>query len=110
MRTDKVVVAEMRNRSSTDVDSRIKSTNLSRSRSAQSLKMMADQTTLDDKMTVLSQLFWIAVSLLESDYEYEFLLAMRLMEKVSHIKAQTVILSILGKQICCTKYNIKFPI
>ncbi|GAB6027284.1 hypothetical protein CHUAL_001566 [Chamberlinius hualienensis] len=73
---------EVRNRSSTDVDSRAKSTNLSRSRSAQSLKLVADQSTLDDKMTVLSQLFWIAVSLLESDYEYEFLLAMRLLEKL----------------------------
>lgn len=31
---------------------------------------------------MLSQLFWIAVSLLESDYDYEFLLATRLLDKV----------------------------
>lgn len=31
---------------------------------------------------VLAQLFWIAVSVLESDYEYEFILAMRLLDKV----------------------------
>lgn len=31
---------------------------------------------------VLAQLFWISVSVLESDYEYEFLLAMRLLDKV----------------------------
>lgn len=31
---------------------------------------------------MLAQLFWIAVSVLESDYEYEFILAMRLLDKV----------------------------
>ena len=47
---------EMRGRSGTDVDSRMKhsqqSGNLSRSRSAQSLKQLADQSSADDKMTV----------------------------------------------------------
>lgn len=57
---------------------------LSRSRSAQSLKMMGDTATQDDKMTILSQLFWLSVSLLESDYEYEFLLALRLLTRVLH--------------------------
>ena len=31
---------------------------------------------------MLARLFWIAVSLLESDYEHEFLLAIKLLEKV----------------------------
>ncbi|XP_055383655.1 protein furry isoform X2 [Condylostylus longicornis] len=57
---------------------------LSRSRSAQSLKMLGDTATQDDKMTILAQLFWLAVSLLESDYEHEFLLALRLLGRVLH--------------------------
>lgn len=40
--------------------------------------------TQDDKMTILAQLFWLAVSLLESDYEHEFLLACRLLARVLH--------------------------
>ncbi|XP_076040545.1 microtubule binding protein furry isoform X4 [Oratosquilla oratoria] len=82
------VQPEMRGRSGTDVDSRMKqqqqsqTSNLSRSRSAQSLKQLADQSSADDKMTVLAQLFWIGASVLESDYEYEFILAMRLLDKV----------------------------
>lgn len=57
---------------------------LSRSRSAQSLKMLGDTATQDDKMTILSQLFWLSVCLLESDYEHEFLLALRLLTRVLH--------------------------
>ncbi|XP_047109734.1 protein furry [Schistocerca piceifrons] len=60
------------------------STNLSRSRSAQSLKLLGDTATQDDKMTILAQLFWLSVSLLESDYEHEFLLALRLLSRVLH--------------------------
>ena len=60
------------------------STNLSRSRSAQSLKLLGDSATQDDKMTILAQLFWLSVSLLESDYEHEFLLALRLLSRVLH--------------------------
>lgn len=56
---------------------------LSRSRSAQSLKLI-DSGNQDDKMTILAQLFWLAVSLLESDYEHEFLLALRLLARVLH--------------------------
>ena len=52
-----------------------------RSRSEKSLKNSEQGT--EDKLTILSQMFWIAVSLLESDYEYEFLLATRLLDKVS---------------------------
>lgn len=57
---------------------------LSRSRSAQSLKLMSDSATQDDKMMILAQLFWLAVSLLESDYDHEFLLALRLLTRVLH--------------------------
>ncbi|KAG1696979.1 Protein furry -like [Nymphon striatum] len=72
---------EGRARCGTEVETRMKS-NLSRSRSAQSLKFLADQSTLDDRASVIAQLFWLSVSLLESDYEYEILLAVRLMDKV----------------------------
>ncbi|XP_071055767.1 protein furry isoform X2 [Onthophagus taurus] len=58
--------------------------NLSRSRSAQSLKLLGDSATQDDKMTILAQLFWLSVSLLESDYEHEFLLSLRLLGRVMH--------------------------
>lgn len=58
--------------------------NLSRSRSAQSLKLLGDSATQDDKLTILAQLFWLSVSLLESDYEHEFLLALRLLARVLH--------------------------
>ncbi|XP_066250595.1 protein furry isoform X1 [Euwallacea similis] len=58
--------------------------NLSRSRSAQSLKMLGDSATQDDKLTILAQLFWLAVSLLESDYEHEFSLAVKLLSRVMH--------------------------
>ena len=51
-----------------------------RSRSEKSLKN--SEQGIEDKLTILSQMFWIAVALLESDYEYEFLLATRLLEKV----------------------------
>ena len=54
---------------------------LSRSRSAQSLKIQ-DLATQDDKMSILVQLFWICLAVLESDYEHEFLLGLRLLEKI----------------------------
>jgi hypothetical protein len=41
-----------------------------------------DQAGNEDKLTIISQMFWIAVSMLESDYEYEFALAVRLLDKV----------------------------
>jgi hypothetical protein len=33
-------------------------------------------------MNILVQLFWICLAVFESDYEHEFLLALRLLEKV----------------------------
>ena len=58
---------------------------LPRSHSAQSLKQLQDPGA-DDKLILLTQLFWIAVSLLESDYEHEFLLAVNLLDKVFTLK------------------------
>lgn len=81
---------EIRGRTTSEVEARPSSnlakfsTNLSRSRSAQSLKLLGDSATQDDKMTILAQLFWLSVSLLESDYEHEFLLALRLLARVLH--------------------------
>ncbi|KAK6976868.1 protein furry, partial [Biomphalaria glabrata] len=66
-------------RSCTEGESR--KSNLARSRSAQSLKNL-DQTGTEDKLTLVTQMFWITVSLLESDYEYEFTLAVRLLDKI----------------------------
>lgn len=56
---------DMRARAHTEIEARsgcsLKySTNLSRSRSAQSLKLLGDSTSQDDKMTILAQLFWLA--------------------------------------------------
>ncbi|KAG5678891.1 hypothetical protein PVAND_008517 [Polypedilum vanderplanki] len=82
-------VKELRTRTATNIEferthSKF-SNSLSRSRSAQSLKLLgSDTTTQDDKMTILAQLFWLAVSLFESDYEHEFLLACRLLSRVLH--------------------------
>ncbi|XP_014285726.3 protein furry isoform X3 [Halyomorpha halys] len=60
-------------------------TNLTRSRSAQSLRLLGDSAaTQEDKMTLLSQLFWLSLSLLQSDYEHEFLLALRLLDRLLH--------------------------
>jgi len=78
----------LRNRTATNIElERTHSkfpNSLSRSRSAQSLKFGSDTTSQDDKMTILAQLFWLGVSLLESDYEHEFLLALRLLSRVLH--------------------------
>jgi len=63
------------------------SSSLLRSRSSQSLRPSHDHVTAgpaaDDRLTVLVQMFWISVSLLESDFEYEFLLAVQLLDKVT---------------------------
>ncbi|XP_048776244.2 protein furry homolog-like isoform X2 [Ostrea edulis] len=77
---------DLRFRASTDID-RLRS-NIPRSRSAQSLKN-ADQGGTEDKLTIVAQMFWIAVSLLESDYEYEFLLAVQLLQRIlQHIQPE----------------------
>ncbi|XP_024082202.1 protein furry isoform X2 [Cimex lectularius] len=80
---------EIRSRLIPDPESRCSSaskytTNLCRSRSAQSLKLLGDSATQDDKMTILAQLFWLSLSLLQSDYEHEFLLALRLLDRLLH--------------------------
>ena len=86
----------------TELDAR-RNTNLSRSRSAQSLKnSVHDPQGTEDRLTILLQLFWIAVSLLESDYEYEFLLAVKFLEKVTHssIMSAIVLQCVLYMQGC----------
>lgn len=78
---------DLRNRNSAELDKKNHNqfcSNLSRSRSAQSLKLLGDSASQDDKLTILAQLFWLSVSLLESDYEHEFLLALRLLARVLH--------------------------
>jgi len=72
-------VQDSRNRSGNDLEMRLKS-NLPKSRSEKNVKN-AEQG-MEDKITIMTQMFWIAVSLLESDYEYEFLLATQLLDKV----------------------------
>ncbi|XP_015783421.1 protein furry [Tetranychus urticae] len=79
---------EMRFRSNTEVDFRMAHRhsadyNFGRSRSAQSLKTGEDQImSSEDRISLLAQFFWISVAMLETDYEHEFLLALRLMEKI----------------------------
>lgn len=56
---------------------------IARSQSAQSLKHLADDSyTPDDRNSMLAQFFWISVIMLETDYEHEFLLALRVFDKV----------------------------
>lgn len=65
------------------VNSNFASTILNRSRSAQSLKMQEQAyLTPEDRNSLLVQFFMISVAMLETDYEHEFLLALRLMDKV----------------------------
>ena len=40
------------------------------------------QASQDDMLNILVQLFWICLAILESDYEHEFLLGLRLLERV----------------------------
>lgn len=66
--------------------------NLPRSKSAQTLKMLNETGNIDEHVVTLSQLLWIAISMLESDYEHEFLLALKLLEKVTKSSSLTSIL------------------
>ena len=67
------------------VSSSRRSSNLLRSRSTQSLRHTVHEgaSQNEDRLTTLVQMFWISVSMLGSDYEYEFLLAVRLLDKVN---------------------------
>ncbi len=44
-------------------------------------------------MNILVQLFWICIAILESDYEHEFLLGLRLLDKVAELMADASIIS-----------------
>ena len=43
-----------------------------------------DEAGEEDKMNILVQLFWICIAILESDYEHEFILGLRLLDKVTN--------------------------
>ncbi|XP_033015534.1 protein furry homolog-like isoform X9 [Lacerta agilis] len=67
------------------MDGRINHSNsLARTRSLSSLREggMHDVQPTTDPMNLMATIFWIAASLLESDYEYEYLLALRLLNKL----------------------------
>ena len=53
---------------------------LHRSHSSQSVDSV--ELNAEDKLNIVSQLFWLAASLLESDFEHEFLGALRLLERL----------------------------
>uniref|UniRef100_A0A8C3T9Y7 FRY like transcription coactivator n=1 Tax=Chelydra serpentina TaxID=8475 RepID=A0A8C3T9Y7_CHESE len=57
---------------------------LARTRSLSSLREggMHDVQPTTDPINLMATIFWIAASLLESDYEYEYLLALRLLNKL----------------------------
>lgn len=52
--------------------------------STTSSKEFSDFQLPESPYDMLARLFWIGVSLLESDYEHEFMLAIKLLEKVSN--------------------------
>ncbi|NXH12038.1 FRYL protein, partial [Bucco capensis] len=58
--------------------------NLARTRSLSSLREggMYDVQPTTDPVNLMATIFWIATSLLESDYEYEYLLALKLLNKL----------------------------
>ena len=48
----------------------------------QCLHLANDSLNAQTQTDMLTRIFWISVSLLESDYEHEFLLAIELLDKV----------------------------
>jgi len=82
------VGSRKRVRSHTDSDVKINnrrsvSSSVSHSKSNQSLKMLNDTlTSPEDRTTLLAQFFWISIAMLETDYEHEFLLTLRLLDKI----------------------------
>ncbi|NWJ00813.1 FRYL protein, partial [Crypturellus undulatus] len=67
------------------MDGRINHTgSLARTRSLSSLREggLYDVQPTTDPVNLLATIFWIAASLLESDYEYEYLLALKLLNKL----------------------------
>ena len=73
-----------RDRSATETSSRISPSQLmlGRSKSVQSLKESDENLPeAGDRNALLAKFFWISVAMLETDYEHEFLLAVRLLDK-----------------------------
>ena len=75
--------AEHRGRSSTTSELDKPSFHRGRARSSSSLKHMGENN-FEERLNMLAQVFWIFVSLLESDYEFEFLMALKALEKVTY--------------------------
>ena len=71
-------------RSNSAVDTKGPRFSLVRSRSVQSLKMMDDSilTSPEEKAPLVSQFFWVLIVMLETDDEQEFLLAVKLLDKI----------------------------
>ncbi|XP_069780798.1 protein furry homolog-like [Narcine bancroftii] len=66
------------------LETRVNYGNLARTRSLSSLREgeMPDQHPTTDPSSLMATIFWIAAALLESDYEYEYLLALKLLNKL----------------------------
>jgi len=84
------LISSIRPRSGTETyASDSKRPDLPRSRSVQSLVGFDDgrgdetleRLTQENGIDVITQVFWLAMSLLESDYEHEYLLALKLLDK-----------------------------
>ena len=74
-----------------------------RSVSLQSLRLTNENTTTLSQTDLLSRVFWVAVSLLESDYEHEFVMAVKLLSKVSKV---SIVNSLYNHNT--TSYNSSF--
>ncbi|XP_071510567.1 protein furry homolog-like [Diadema antillarum] len=77
----RVYVGEHRSRSSTTSELDKPRFHGGRARSSSSLKHLGENF-FEERLSMLSQIFWIFVSLLESDYEYEFLMALKALDKL----------------------------
>ncbi|XP_041471022.1 protein furry homolog isoform X2 [Lytechinus variegatus] len=73
---------EHRGRSSTTSELDKSSFHRGRARSSSSLKHIGENNIFEERLNMLAQVFWIFVSLLESDYEFEFLMALKALEKL----------------------------
>ena len=74
-----------------------------RSVSLQSLRLTNEDTTTLSQTDLLSRIFWVAVSLLESDYEHEFVMAVKLLSKVRKV---SIVNSLYNRNT--TSYNASF--
>ena len=64
--------------------------------SVESTTNLTRVTSSSDSTGLQCRIFWIAVALLESDYEHEFLFGLRLLGKVSQILFITRLMKIIS--------------